>query len=134
MTTQAKGTFDIQLTPQAPDDPAADPSLGRMTIDKQFHGDLEATSQGAMLTAGTAIPGSAGYVAIEWVSGTLQGRRGAFVLQHSATLTRGTPDLRIAVVPDSGTAELQGLVGTMAIDVADGQHTYDFAYTLADPR
>ncbi|MGI8588594.1 MAG: DUF3224 domain-containing protein [Chloroflexia bacterium] len=132
MTTRAKGTFDVQLTPQAPNDPAADPFLGRMAIDKQFHGDLEATSQGAMLTAGTAVSGSAGYVAIERVSGTLQGRLGTFVLQHSATLTRGIPDLRITVVPDSGTAELQGLAGTLAITVADGQHAYEFAYTLAD--
>ncbi len=130
MTIRATGTFDVQLTAQTPDDPAADPALGRMAIDKQFHGDLEATSRGAMLTAGTAISGSAGYVAIERVSGTLQGRRGGFMLMHTGTMTRGTPDLRITVVPDSGTGELEGLAGTLAITIAGGQHAYDFVYTL----
>ena len=130
MTTRASGTFDVQLTPQGPDD-GQDALLGRMTIDKQFHGDLDATSKGAMLTAGTTVPGSAGYVAIERVAGTLQGRSGAFVLQHSATLTRGAPQLSITVVPDSGTEQLEGLTGTMAIIITDGQHAYEFEYTLA---
>lgn len=100
-------------------------------MDKRFHGDLEATSKGEMLTAGTSVEGSAGYVAIERVSGTLHGRRGTFVLQHSGTMTRGAPQLTITVVPDSGTNELVGLAGRMVITIADGKHSYDFEYTLA---
>jgi hypothetical protein len=103
-----------------------------MSIDKQFHGDLEATSKGMMLSAGTAVKGSAGYVAIERVSGALHGRSGAFVLQHSGTMTRGAPQLTISVVPDSGTEGLVGLAGKMAITIADGKHSYDFEYTLAE--
>jgi Protein of unknown function (DUF3224) len=132
MTTHASGTFEVTLTPQAPDDGDADAALGRMSIDKQFHGDLEATSKGTMLTAGTDVTGSAGYVAIERVSGTLHGRRGTFVLQHNGTMTRGTPHLTITVVPDSGTGQLVGLAGTMAITIADEAHAYNLAYMLAD--
>jgi len=121
MTAHAKGTFEVKLTPQAP---------GRMSIDKQFHGDLEATSKGEMLTAGTSVKGSAGYVAIEQVSGALHGRTGAFVLQHSGAMTRGVPQLTVTVVPDSGTGELEGLAGKMTIDIADGKHSYEFEYTL----
>lgn len=128
MSTRAGGTFEVKLTPQASDDA----TLGRMSIDKQFHGDLEATSKGAMLTAGTAVKGSAGYVAIERVSGALHGRSGTFVLQHSGTMTRGAPQLTISVVPDSGTEQLVGLAGQMAIKIADGKHSYDFEYTLAE--
>jgi hypothetical protein len=102
-----------------------------MSIDKRFHGDLEATSKGEMLMAGTAVEGSAGYVAIEIVSGTLQGRSGTFVLQHSGTMTRGAPQLTITVVPDSGTGQLLGLAGRMTIIIAGGKHSYDFEYTLA---
>ena len=127
MTIRIRGTFDVKLAPQ----PTDDATLGRMTIDKQFHGALDATSQGQMLTAGTDVKGSAGYVAIERVSGTLGGRTGTFVLQHSGTMTRGAPQLTITVVPDSGTGELAGLTGTMLIDVSNGGHAYDFAYTLA---
>lgn len=127
MTTHASGTFEVKLTPQA-----EEASLGRLSIDKQFHGDLEATSKGQMLTAGTAVKGSAGYVAIERVSGTLQGRSGSFVLQHSGTMTRGVPQLTITVVPDSGTGQLAGLSGKMAIDIADGKHSYAFDYALAE--
>jgi hypothetical protein len=101
-----------------------------MSIDKQFQGDLEATSVGEMLTAGTAVKGSAGYVAVERVSGTLAGRRGTFVLQHTGTMTRGTPQLSVTVVPDSGTGELAGLTGTLAITIADGTHSYDFDYAI----
>jgi hypothetical protein len=103
-----------------------------MSIDKQFYGDLEATSKGEMLSAGTAVKGSAGYVAIERVSGTLHGRGGTFVLQHNGTMTRGAPQLTITVVPDSGTDQLMGLAGSMAIQIADGKHSYDFEYTLAE--
>ena len=117
---------------RGPGDHAGDAILGKMAIDKQFHGDLDATSRGEMLTVGTAVQGSAGYVAMELVSGTLQGRDGTFVLQHSGTMTRGAPSLMVTVVPDSGTGQLVGLVGTMAIMIADGKHEYDFEYTLTE--
>jgi uncharacterized protein DUF3224 len=130
--TRASGTFDVKLTPQATDDKAEGATLGRMSIDKQFHGDLEGTSKGEMLTAGTSVKSSAGYVAIERVSGTLHGRSGTFALQHSGTMTRGTPQLTITVVPDSGTGQLAGLAGKMTIDIADGKHFYTFEYMLAD--
>ena len=129
MPVHAVGPFDVKLTPQ---DDKLDPSLARMIIDKQFHGDLEGTSKGTMLSAGTAVKGSAGYVAIELVSGTLHGRTGTFVLQHSATMNRGVPSLSISVVPDSGTGQLTGLTGTMNIIIVDGKHSYDFSYSLPE--
>ena len=129
---RATGTFDVKLNPQKLADSAADTTLGRMSIDKQFHGDLEAVSKGEMLSAGTSVKGSAGYVAIERVSGTLQGRSGAFVLQHTGTMTRGTAQLSVTVVPDSGTGQLAGLAGTMTINIVDGKHFYDFEYTIAE--
>ena len=129
--THASGAFEVKLTPQVTG-AEAEPTLGRLSIDKQFHGDLEATSRGQMLTAGTDVEGSAGYVAIERVSGTLHGRSGTFALQHSGTMTRGAPQLEIRVVPDSGTGELVGLSGRMSITIADGKHSYDFEYTLPD--
>ena len=132
MTTRASGTFDVKLSPQASDDRSEGAPLARMSIDKQFHGDLEGTSKGEMLTAGTAVPGSAGYVAIERVTGTLHGRAGTFALQHSGTMTRGAPHLTLTVVPDSGTAELTGLAGTMAITIVDGKHSYELEYTIAE--
>jgi hypothetical protein len=130
MTTLAKGTFEVKITPQTPDGKFEDATMGRMTIDKQFHGDLEATSKGQMLTAMTEIKGSAGYVAVERVTGTLHGRSGSFVLQHSATMTRGVPQLSVTVVPDSGTGQLVGLTGKMDIIITAGKHSYDFEYTL----
>jgi hypothetical protein len=130
MTNHAGGTFEVKLTPQ--DDKIGDATLGRMTIDKQFHGDIEAVSKGQMLTAGTAVNGSAGYVAIERVSGTLHGLNGSFTLMHNATMTRGEPQLTITVVPDSGTGQLAGLTGKMMITIADGKHSYDFEYTIAE--
>ena len=130
MTTRATGTFDVKLNPLVPYENAEGAMLGRMSIDKQFHGDLEATSKGEMLIGGTSIKGSAGYVAIERVTGTLNGRSGAFALQHSGTMTRGAPQLSVTVVPDSGTGQLVGLAGRMSIDIADGKHSYDFEYTL----
>ena len=129
--THASGTFEVKLAPQAPD-PEADATLGRLSIDKQFHGDLEGTSRGQMLTAGTDVEGSAGYVAMERVRGTLHGRRGTFALQHSGTMTRGAPSLAIRVVPDSGTGELAGLSGSMSITIVEGKHSYDFEYALAE--
>lgn len=131
---RAAGTFNVKLAPQPLADPAADPSLGRLSIDKQFHGDLEATSRGEMLSAGTSVKGSAGYVAIERVTGTLDGKQGSFVLQHTGTMDRGVPQLSVTVVPDSGTDALAGLTGTMTIDIDSGQHAYSFTYTLDADR
>lgn len=132
MSTRASGSFEVALKPLGPDDHFDDPSLGRMSIDKEFHGDLEATSKGQMLTARSAQQGSAGYVAIEKVTGTLHGRNGTFVLQHSGTMAAGSGETIVTVVPDSGTGELTGLAGKMAIIIADGAHTYEFDYTLGD--
>jgi hypothetical protein len=129
--THASGMFDVKVIPQAMDD-KTDASLGRMSLDKQFHGDLEATSKGEMLSATTKVKGSAGYVAIERVSGKLHGRNGSFVLQHSGTMTRGEPQLVITVVPDSGTDQLLGLTGKMMINIIDGKHFYEFEYALAE--
>ena len=126
----AHGTFDVKITPQPPDEQS--PNIGRMTIDKQLHGDLEATSKGQMLTAMTDVKGSAGYVAIERVTGTLDGRSGSFALQHSGTMDRGTPQLVITVVPDSGTGALTGIAGKFTVVITDGKHSYDFDYTLPE--
>lgn len=130
MTTRASGTFEVKLNPQPLHDGAAEATLGRLSIDKQFHGDLEATSKGEMLSAGTSVKGSAGYVAIEQVKGALHGRIGTFVLQHTGTMNRGAPQLSVTVVPDSGTGQLLGLAGKMTINIAEGKHSYDFEYTL----
>lgn len=132
MTQHATGSFDVKLAPLDPAFKSDDNVLSRMSIDKQFHGDLEAISKGEMLAAATSVKGSAGYVAIERVSGTLHGHTGTFVLQHNATMSRGTPQLSIIVVPDSGTGQLTGLSGSMNIIIANGKHSYDFAYTLPD--
>jgi len=120
----------INTIPQPPEDKAEGSTLGRMSGEKQFHGDLEGTSKGQMLTATTDVKGSAGYVAIERVTGTLHGRSGSFVLQHSGTLTKGAAQQSITVVPDSGTGQLVGIAGKMTITIADGKHSYDFEYTL----
>jgi hypothetical protein len=129
--TRASGTFEVKLIPQKPDNEvAASANLGRMSIDKKFSGDLEATSKGEMLAAMTGIKGSAGYVAIERVSGTLHGRSGTFILQHSGTMTRGAPELSVTVVPDSGTGELMGLEGKLTIKIEAAKHFYEFDYTV----
>jgi Protein of unknown function (DUF3224) len=129
MAAHASGTFDVKVTPEGPgNNPEA--SLSRMSLDKQFHGDLEATSKGQMLGAGTSVKGSAGYVAMERVTGKLRGKAGSFTLQHSGTMTRGALQLSVTVVPDSGTSELEGLTGKMTINIADGKHSYEFDYTL----
>ena len=130
VATHATGTFEVKLEPMAADDKADGSTLGRMSIDKHFHGDLEGTSKGEMLSAMTDVKGSAGYVAIERVTGTLKGRTGSFVLQHSATMTRGVPELSITVVPDSGSGQLVGLTGKMEIKINEGKHSYDFEYSL----
>ncbi len=133
MTQMARGPFEVKLAPQKADNPQAEGSgHGRMSIAKQLHGDLEATSQGEMLSFMTDTKGSAAYVAIEKVTGTLGGRKGTFVLQHNGTMNRGAPQLAISVVPDSGTGELAGLSGSIKIDIApDGKHSYEMEYTLA---
>lgn len=127
--SKAVGSFNVKLN-ALPFEGAQSEMLGRRSIDKQFQGGLEATSQGMMISAGTATRGSAGYVAIEQVTGVLDGRRGSFVLQHHAMMNRGVPSLLIVVVPDSGTDELTGLTGSMGITITDGKHFYDFEYTL----
>lgn len=127
MTSRATGTFEVKMVPQ---DAPESPGVGRMLLDKQFHGDLEGTSKGQMLAAMTDVKGSAGYVAIEQVSGKLKGRAGTFVLQHNGIMTRGEPQLSIAVVPDSGTGELAGLSGKMEIIIEGGKHSYVFEYQL----
>jgi hypothetical protein len=132
MATQASGTFEVKLTPQPPDDPAAKITIGRMSINKQFHGDLEGVSQGQMLAVTTDVQGSAGYVAMEQFTGALLGCSGSFTLQHSSTMTRGAPQQNIIVTPDSGTDQLAGLTGKMTIRIADGKHFYDFEYMLAE--
>ena len=133
MSERAAGPFDVKVTPQKPDTQIARAAnLGRLTVDKRFHGDLEGISKGEMLATQTDVPGSAGYVALERVTGRLKGRAGSFVLQHSATMSRGAPVSSITVVPDSGTGELRGISGTMTITVAkDGAHSYEFDYQIA---
>jgi len=134
---RARGEFGVKLVPQPPADRTEDSMLGRMTIEKEYRGDLVATSKGEMLTATSAIPGSAGYVAIERVIGNLGGHTGSFVLQHSGTLDRGEPRLNISIVPDSGTGELTGAAGTMRVEVTGGKHFYEIDYTLpgsSDPE
>lgn len=133
MTKRASGTFDVKLTPMAPDAQGGDPGLGRMLIDKQFQGELEATSKGQMIgTMNEAIGNSGGYVALERVDGRLHGRGGTFILQHSGTMTRGAQSLSVTVVPDSGTGELTGLTGSMKIIITGKQHAYEFDYALPD--
>jgi len=129
MTTRASGTFEVRLSPQV-DGEAGGACVGRMLIDKRFAGDLEATSRGQMLAVRTPAEGSAGYVAVELVTGKLGGRAGSFVLQHAGTMTRGAQQLSITVVPDSGAGELEGLAGRMEIDFSGGGHSYHFDYTL----
>ena len=128
MSVHATGTFEVKLLPQPLAD--AESGLGRMSIDKIFSGDLQGTSRGEMLVGGTAVKGSAGYVAIERVTATLHGRPGSFMLQHLGTMNRGAPSLTVLVIPDSGTGELTGLAGTLTIDIVDGKHLYTMDYTL----
>ncbi|MFL6303114.1 MAG: DUF3224 domain-containing protein [Candidatus Sulfotelmatobacter sp.] len=128
-THHVSGPFDVKVTHQ--DDSFGDPLLNRMTLDKQYHGDLEATGIGQMLTAGTDVKGSGAYVAIEKVSGTLEGKKGTFILQHAGTMTREVPQLAIVIVPDSGTGKLEGISGKMKIKFAEGgKHLYELDYTL----
>jgi hypothetical protein len=130
MTHVAKGSFNVQIQPQGEPSAADGVSLGRMSLDKTFEGDFTGTGRGEMLSAMTAVKGSAGYVAIERVSGSLNGRRGSFVMQHTGTMTRGAPQLAITIVPDSGTGELTGIAGVFKLRQAEGKHFYEIDYTL----
>jgi hypothetical protein len=130
MMKHATGTFKVKMTPQPADENVGAASIGRMALDKQFTGDLVASSKGQMLAIRTVVDGSAGYVAMECLTGTLHGLSGSFALQHSGTMTRGLPQLSVTVVPDSGTDQLTGIVGKLSISIVDGSHLYDFEYSL----
>jgi hypothetical protein len=125
----ARGTFEVRTSIQ-PADTGGGP-FARLFLDKEFKGELAGTSQGHMLAAETAVEGSRGYVALERVEGTLNGRRGSFILQHVGHMSRNGMTLTITVLPDSGTDELAGLAGRFAITIADGKHQYAFEYTLS---
>ncbi len=127
MPNIAKGPFEVRMTPSNSDEGSP---VARFTLDKRYHAGLEGESRGEMLSVGTAVRNSAGYVAFEQFTGTLDGRSGTFVLQHSATMTRGEGKLSITVVPDSGTGELTGLSGSLSIRIEGGAHSYLFEYTL----
>ena len=127
---RATGSFEVSLQPLSNAEVSSDPLLARMLLTKKFSGDLAGSARGQMLSAGTATQGSAGYVAIDHVTGTLDGRSGSFLLQHSANMQRGVPTLSIKVIPDSGTDELVGIAGTLSINVIDGKHFYDFLYSF----
>ena len=129
MMKHATGSFDVKVVPQAADDPAAGP-FSRLFLDKKFTGDLDGVSKGQMMGAGTAVEGSAAYVAFEVVTGTLDGRHGTFILQHTGTMRKGGATLQVTVVPDSGTGGLVGLTGTMTIIIDGKQHSYDLEYSL----
>jgi|SRR5262245_15720227 len=128
--SHAAGQFEVKMTPQTPSPGIEQAGLGRMTLDKQYQGDLVAHGLGEMLSVRTETAGSAGYVAMERVDGSLNGRKGSFVLQHSGTMNRGTPSLVLTVVPDSGNGELTGLSGSMTIEIKGGQHFYKMDYQL----
>jgi hypothetical protein len=128
----ARGGFEISVTPKPADDPP-DAPFQRLIGDKQFHGDLEGTSRGQMLGSGTPDQGSAAYVALELVTGTLNGKMGSFVLQHHGTMRGGVPSMHVTAVPDSGTGELAGIAGTMKIVIEGGKHSYELEYTLPRP-
>jgi hypothetical protein len=126
----AEGTFDVKNSPLPADDAIAGTAIGRFGLDKQFHGDLEASSKGEMLGAGNPAAGTAGYVAIEYVTGTLQGRKGSLALQHLGTMENGKFDLKVLIVPGSGTGDLAGIAGSMEIIIAAGKHSYKLHYTI----
>jgi hypothetical protein len=129
MTQRATGTFEVKLTPQ--DDKSGDASMARMTFAKQWQGEVEGTSTGQMLTGGDVKTGSAGYVAMEKFRGSVKGRKGTLIFQHSATMTTGKADLTITIVPGSATEELKGMSGKVTIKVENGKHFYDFEYSFA---
>ena len=130
MSNSGRGTFEIRLDREPPYDVAGGVSLGRAAFEKQFQGDLVGSSTGQMLSALTEVKGSAGYVALERIMGTLHGRTGSFVVQHQGRMTRGAQELTIQVVPDSGTGELKGISGRMTIEIVEGRHFYTIEYLL----
>ena len=133
MATTVSGEFEVKVNPQKADNAEAEKAgVGRMSLDKRFHGALEATSTGEMLSVMSDVKGSGAYVAIERVTGKLEGRSGSFVLHHRGIMTRGVPQLSVTVAPDSGTGELKGLTGEMTIKITDGNHFYEFSYAIAD--
>ena len=131
MTQHASGPFEVKMQPQGEGDVAAGSSLGRMSLDKQYNGDLQAIGKGEMLAARSDIPTSAAYVAIERVTGTLHGREGSFVLVHKGVMTSAGQQLVIEVVPDTGTGQLVGISGSLGIRIEGGKHYYDFDYELS---
>ena len=130
-TMIAKGTFEVKMTPQAVEENVGDPSIGRLAVSKQFDGDLGGTSNGQMLgSQSEKVKGSGGYVAMERITGTLNGKKGSFILQHFGTMQGGNFDLNISVVPDSGSGELSGISGKMKIIIDGAKHSYEFEYSL----
>lgn len=132
MTGNARGTFEIQISPQGQEEKIEGVSMSRRSADKQYSGDIEGSGKGEMLAALTNVKSSQAYVAIERVVGTLQGRKGTFLLQHTGTMTAATRDLNVTVVPDSGTGQLVGLSGKMMINIANGKHLYEFDFMLPE--
>jgi Protein of unknown function (DUF3224) len=133
MNLRAEGHFDVKNTPLGADETTSGTGIGRFALDKQYHGDLEGTAKGLMLGFGNPAEGAAGYVAIEQVEGTLDGRVGSFALQHFGAMDAGNLDLTLLIVPGSGTAQLAGLAGTMTFKNASGKHSYAMDYVLPEP-
>lgn len=130
---EAKGTFDVKMGPAPADDFLKDSGIAQFTIDKQYHGPLDAHSIGKMLASGGPAQGAGGYVAIEVVTGKLDGRSGSFALQHKGTMDKNGQQLSVTVVPGSGTGELAGIAGKMDIIIESGKHSYVFDYSLPEP-
>lgn len=130
---RTSGAFRVTVTPLPAEPGVGDASIGRMSLHKIFEGDLEGEAHGQMLAAMTVVPGSAAYVALDRFEGLLDGRRGGFSLQHRGVMDRGTPDLSVSIVPDSGTGELEGISGSLGIRISEGAHFYDLEYRLPDP-
>ena len=128
------GQFDVRISPEALSATAQSSGLARMSLDKRYHGALDASGVGEMLSARAGVAGSAGYVALERVEGTLEGRHGSFYLQHSGSMMRGTPTLAVTVVPDTGSDQLQGLRGSLVIRLEEGRHVYDFTYDFSETQ
>ena len=132
MSEHATGTFDVKILPETVAGKTMAPGMSQMSIDKVFHGDLEGTSRGSMISAGDPKAGEAGYVSLEMVTGTLKGRAGSFALMQHATMSGGTAQMDVTVVPGSGTEALKGIEGRFVIHINNGQHSYEFAYTLPE--
>ena len=132
MTSHAEGDFDVKNTPHPPDETTAGTGIGRFTLDKQYHGDLQGTAKGIMLGSGNPATGSAGYVAMEQVEGTLAGRTGSFAIQHFGSMDSGKFDLKLLIVPGSGAGDLAGISGAVTFTNASGKHSYAMDYTLPE--